>query len=445
VSTNRGRDGGVLIVGGGVIGVCTAYRLAKRGIPVTLVEREREICPLWASSFGNAGMVVPSDGLPIPGPGVIRSSAGWLTDPLSPLYVKPRPDPAMARWLWRFRSACTEESVQRAIPALLALARESAARFDELAAAGLRFTYERRGWLQLYSTPEGMAGGSADAKTLARYGVRAEVLDARAACEHVPGIASGVAGGVLYPDDAHLTPDEFVRAVAAAAQDKGARLLTGVEVLDADERDGRVVSVTTTRGTFAPERLVLAAGVWSTALAAKLGLRLPVVPGKGYAVTIERPVDYPELPTYLSEQHVCVTPMGDRLRFAGTMEFAGLDFAVDRRRVKSIRRAAQSYLGALASPAAMQRAEIWRGLRPMTPDSLPVIGRSPRHANLVIATGNCMLGMTQGPGTGELAAQLVAGEEPSIDLAPFALERFAPRRSRPRLSDLRRTVRPPLA
>jgi D-amino-acid dehydrogenase len=231
-----------------------------------------------------------------------------------------------------------------------------------------------------------------------------------------------VAGAVYFPDDAHLIPDRFVRGLAAVAQGLGASVRTGTEVLGFTTRDGRIVSVETTRGRFAPDAVVLAAGSWSPGIAGGLGLRLPIQPAKGYSVTYERPPGAPRIPLLLGEARMAVTPMGDALRFGGTLELAGLDLSVNRRRVAAIERRPADYL---ALGGELRLREIWRGLRPCTPDGLPLLGRPAGLANLVVATGHAMIGVSLGPVTGKLVAQLVTGAPVSPDLGRLDPSRFA--------------------
>ncbi|RME49797.1 MAG: FAD-dependent oxidoreductase [Caldilineae bacterium] len=256
---------------------------------------------------------------------------------------------------------------------------------------------------------------------LQKHGVSAAILDGDAARALAPQATDRVVGGVYFPDDAHLTPDRFVQALAQRAVEHGARLETGIDVIGFETGDKRITGVMTNRGVIRADQIVLAAGAWSPQLSRDLDLPLDVQPAKGYSITVERPEGFPELPMHLVEGKVVVTPMGETLRFAGTLELAGLDESVNRRRVEAIRRVVPQYLK--VDPYA-GLVEIWRGLRPLSPDTLPVIGRSRRWENLVIATGHGMLGMSLGPITGQLVADLVTGSPPSLDLTPFRPDRM---------------------
>ena len=238
----------------------------------------------------------------------------------------------------------------------------------------------------------------------------------------VPGLAPGVCGGIFYPEDAHCDPRRAVEELARLAAAAGAELHPRTEVLDLETNGRRVTRLLTTRGEIEADTVVLAAGSWSPALGRRLRLDLPIEPAKGYGVTVQRPGDLPELPCYEAASSVAITPMGDRLRLAGTLELGGLDMRVRWNRVAAIRRGAGE---ALAGAEQLAPLELWRGLRPCTPDGLPIIARSPRHDNLVVAAGHCMLGLGLGPVTGRLVAQLVNGVEPEIDVTALRIERFA--------------------
>ena len=409
-----------LIIGGGVIGVCVAYFLAQAGRSVTLLERD-EIAS--GSSYGNAGLIASGHAIPMPAPGVLTQGLRWLLDSASPFYIKPRPDPDLIRWLWRFRGACTEEQVLRTIPILLTLDRASLDLYDAIHARHpLDDAYRRKGRLFLYRTQSGLDHAVGDLELLRRFGVAGEVLDAKAVQDRFPPATSSVIGGVYYERYAHFSPARFVNELVRVVKSQGADIRTHTEVLDFETADKRISTVRTTRGDFEAGEIVLAAGVWSAPLGKMLGLRLPIQPGKGYSITAKRPPGYPELPVQLSDAKVALTPMGDALRFSSTLEMAGFDMRVNQRRIDASRRAMRDYV---QGAAGLEELELWRGFRPMSPDDLPFIGRSPAYSNLILATGHSSTGMTQGPVTGKLVAQIITGEEPDLDLTPFSPARFS--------------------
>jgi D-amino-acid dehydrogenase len=413
-------NGGVVVIGGGVIGVCSAHYLSRAGLAVTLLEKA-DVCA--GSSYGNGGLVVPSHCVPLAAPGVWLKGLRWMWNPESPFYIKPRLDPALAAWLWKFRAACTAAHVARAVPVLRDLSYASLALFRELAdTPGLEFAYRQDGALAVFRTAEGHEAAVKQAALLGEAGIATKVLDGAEARALEPSLRPEVIGGVLYPEDAHLVPDRFVKGLARVAEAGGARIQAGTEVLGFRTRGRRIVAVETTRGDVEADEVVLAAGSWSPGLGRALGLDLPIQPAKGYSVTYARPEAGPRLPLMLGEAKAGITPMGDTLRFAGTLELAGLDLAIDRRRVGAIVRSAGQYIRGVDG---LRLLEIWRGLRPVTPDGLPILGRPARFENLVLATGHAMIGVSLGPVTGKLVAQLCAGEPPMVDLQALDPARFA--------------------
>jgi D-amino-acid dehydrogenase len=409
----------VVVVGGGVVGVCTAYSLNERGVRTTLIERG-EICS--GASHGNGGWIFPGDSSPIPGPGVIRQALPWLLDPESPLYIRPRLSLSLLRWLWRFRGACNETAVRESTRLRRALSLGSLERYAKLAELpSVAFGYQQRGLVLAYRERNALREAERELSRLAAEGGVAKWLSPGELCQRVPALSPDLAGGVEFPSDAHITPGDFVRGLAAEVERRGVSIETHTEVLAIDWSRRAPVCVHTTRGDFTADEVVLAAGAWTAELARDLGLRVPVEAAKGYSISVERPENHPEVPVMLAEAKVGITPMGSLLRFAGTLELAGLDLRVNRRRVDAILRATRTYMPGLVSTPTL---EIWRGLRPLTPDDLPILGRPAGTSGLILATGHGMSGISQGPMTGELIAQIATGEKPALDPAPFSPDRF---------------------
>jgi D-amino-acid dehydrogenase len=236
-----------------------------------------------------------------------------------------------------------------------------------------------------------------------------------------PALGQAFAGAIYYPDEAHCEPASFVRAIGRAAVEAGAEVRTRVEVLSLRTRGNRVALLQTTAGEITAETFVLAAGAWSTRLAADAGVFCPLEGGKGYHVDLQLADGDPQIPIYVQEPRVIATPFPGRLRLSGTLELAGLDLSVDERRVEAVVRGVERVLRGLA---ARPRLETWRGLRPCTPDGLPVIGPASEAQNLVLATGHAMMGLTLAPATGRLVAGLVTGAPASDELAAFRPDRF---------------------
>jgi D-amino-acid dehydrogenase len=275
--------------------------------------------------------------------------------------------------------------------------------------------------LQVYLTGHGLGEGIEEAHLLERMDIPIQVLSQTEVLELEPALLPNVTGGIFYPRDGHIDPLRFVQGLAARARQLGVEIQTGTKVLALEMQNGSVGRIKTTSGEFSAEQIILAAGSWSPQIARLLKLRIPIQPAKGYSLTYEKPENSPELPLPLADAHVVVNPLENALRVAGTLELAGMDDSINKTRVEAIRKATYRYLPGLAQARLL---ETWRGLRPCTPDGLPIISRSGSYRNLVVAAGHAMLGMSLGPITGKLVSQLVCNESTDIDLAPLRLDRF---------------------
>ena len=413
----------VVIVGGGVIGLCTAWYAARAGHRVTVIDREparRDGC-----SFGNAGMVVPSHFVPLAAPGMVALGLRWMWNPESPFYIKPRLDPGLLAWGLRFWRAATPEHVRRSAPLLRDLHLASRQAFEELAAEpGLDFGLVRRGLLMLCRTSHALDEEAATAVRARELGIPAEVLDPAQAARLDPGARMDIVGAIHFPKDCHLAPDRLMAGLQARLEAGGARFLWGTEVTGWDLDADRITAVRTSNGTVRGDAFVLCGGSWSPGTGRGLRLNLPMQAGKGYSVTMPGPRRLPQLCSILTEARVAVTPMGDTLRFGGTMEIAGLNHDVNPARVRGIIRAATEYFPEF-TPADFEGVKPWHGLRPCSPDGLPYLGRARSHPNLVVATGHAMMGLSLGPVTGRLVVELLSGQPPSLDLTLLAPDRYA--------------------
>lgn len=418
----------VLIIGGGAVGVCTAYYLREAGYGVTLVERG-EIGS--GASHGNMGLVVPSHSVPLAAPGVVSQGLKWMFRPDSPFYIKPRLDPSLVRWLWAFWRASSEGRMRTAIPLIRDMSLRSLTLFDELNGLdGVDFDYRQRGVVAVYRTREGLEEGEEERNLLSSFGLEIDALTPDGLAEALPGLELNALGGLHFRQDAHLTPGKFVRSLADYVERHGVKVLTQAEVRGFKNEKGRIAVTKTTRGDIAATEVVLTAGSWSATLGELAGIPLPIQPAKGYSVTMRRPSGWPEMPFMLSESRVAVTPMGDTLRIGGTLELAGMDQTINQRRVAAILNAIPRYLPDF-DIGSHEILETWCGLRPCTPDGLPFLGRVPDVRNLVVAAGHAMIGVSLGPVTGKLVRRIIAGERTDsdldfdIDLDLLAVDRFA--------------------
>ena len=410
----------LLIIGGGVIGVSAAYVLAKAGANITLLEKG-EISS--GASYGNAGYIVPCHSNPIPAPGVLTQGLKWLLDAESPFYIKPSLSPHLLRWLWQFQKYCSAESYWRAIPLLRDMQRESLALFKEwIATEKLDANFRENGGITIYKDAQAFEAVCEEAEELRNYDIHFDILDTKALQALEPLIRDEVVGGISCDTDAYIDPALFTRALAEKAQEHGARILSQTSVLGFEKSGERIHRVKTTQGDIEVGQVLLAAGAWSTPIAEEIGVDILMQPAKGYSVTLKNPSALPGRYLFLGKSKVAVTPLGSSLRYAGTLELAGYNLSINPRRLGALRKAGETYLHKIDGEAA---PEIWAGLRPVSPDGLPYIGRSARVKNLVIATGHAMLGVAMGPFTGQLAADLLLQHNPSFELSPFKPERFS--------------------
>ena len=410
-----------LVIGGGAIGICSAFYLNQLGKKVTVIEKS-DICS--GSSYGNAGLIVPSYSIPLAAPGMVIKGLKWMFNPQSPFYIKPRLDRNLIAWLWKFHRACNESHLHRAVPLLHDLHSASLGLFEELSEIeGLDFGLEKKGMIELANTRKGFENIVQDIRLMEEYGVKNRILEKNELQKYTSGLRSTAVGAVYLAHDAHLIPDRFVNQLARHVRQQNVDLLTSVEVLGFEKSGRTVKTVKTTRGDIAAEEIVLAAGSWSAQIARDLELSLCLQPAKGYSLTFKRPAVCPSIPVAMAEAKVIFTPMADMVRFAGTLELAGFDQSINPRRVQAILKAIPAYFPDL-DPNSFELIEIWRGLRPCSPDGLPFIGRPPRYDNLILATGHGMLGISLAPITGKLVSQMSARENPSTNIEALDVERF---------------------
>jgi D-amino-acid dehydrogenase len=415
------KDGHIIVIGGGVIGICTAYYLWTAGRQVTVVE-QGEVGS--GCSFANAGYVCPSHFIPLASPGMLARGLRWMLNPESPFYVKPRCNADVLTWLWKFRSACNENRATRAMPLLRDMNLESVALFKELSSMpGLDFGFRPNGLLMLYNSAEGEHEETGMAKKATRLGVEARLMSKDEINHLDPGLQVTARGGVYYPGDGHMDPARFVQGLGLFLQQQGVKVCPFTEVLGLERHEGRITGVRTTQGNLAADEFVLAGGSWSPGIVRPLGISIPVQPAKGYSVTTDSPPRKMSIPSILTEARVAVTPLGDSLRFAGTLELAGLDLSINMRRVHAILNAVPRYLADF-NPRDYMNIKPWAGLRPCSPDGLPYVGRFRSCENLIAATGHAMLGLSLAPVTGKLVAEIVEGKTPSIHLTLLDPDRY---------------------
>lgn len=416
----------VAIIGGGVIGLCSAWYLRRSGFDVTVIDRnpaERDGC-----SFGNSGLIVPSHFIPLAAPGMVALGLKWMWNPESPFYIKPRLSWDLLTWAWQFWRSASAAHVERSAPLLRDLHMASRAEYEHLAdELGHSFGLEQRGLLMLCKSQHALDEEAATANKAVQLGIPAEALDADKTAALDPDVRMDVAGSVYFPNDCHLSPREFMAALERRLIAAGVEFRWLQEVIDWKSERRRLVAATTRNDDVAADEFVIAGGSWSPTLAKQLGLKLPMQAGKGYSVTLTKPRQLPRLSAIFTEARIAVTPMNGSLRFGGTMEISGTNDRIEPRRVQGIIKAIPSYYPEFQ---ATDFADVkpWHGLRPCSPDGLPYLGRIGGFDNLTIATGHAMMGMSLGPITGKIVAEMIAGEKPRPGMSLLVPDRFAVRR-----------------
>lgn len=407
-----------VVVGAGAIGLACACELARRGEQVVVLDKAGVG---QACSAGNAGWITPSISDPIPAPGLVATSIRWMLSRDSPLYISPLAAPRLGRWLWRFWRHCNARDFLAGFHAVATLNRLTLPLFDELAGDGFPIELHRDGLLYTF-LDRGLADkGRAQFDVLARYGyARPALLDRAALQELEPALSDEVAAGYYVPQEYHVRPETLTRALAERIRAFGGEIREGARVTGPARSNGRLTGVETEGGTVAADKVLLAAGAWTGLVARGFGLRLPVQAGKGYSLTLAAPPVFSR-PLYLGDVKVGSTPFEGAYRFAGTMELSGINERLDRKRLEGIRRVIGRYF---REPVADGASAAWVGMRPLTPDGLPLLGPAPGHENLFIATGHAMLGITLAPVTGRVMGELMTGRPVSAPLGPFDPGRF---------------------
>jgi D-amino-acid dehydrogenase len=405
-----------------VIGLCAAFYCAQRGWRVTVAERngeQRDGC-----SYGNTGMVVPSHFVPLAAPGMVALALRWMWNPASPFYVKPRASWDLLDWGLKFWRAANAGHLQRGGRLLRDLALASRECYAELVSQRNDFEFAPRGLLALCKSAHALDEEAKAAELARTLGITAEVLDAKQTAAREPGMRMDVTGSVYFPQDGNLAPDRLMPSMERRLAEAGVEFAWNTEVTGWRTEGGKIRAARTSGGSeLGADEFLLCAGSWSQALARKLDLRLPLQPGKGYSLTLPHPRNAPQMCALLTEARVAVSPMSGALRFGGTMELAGLNEDINPIRVQGIAAAAQLYYPDL-TPEDFAGIRPWRGLRPCSPDGLPYVGRTRGYSNLLVATGHAMLGITLGPITGKLGAQILSGEPPALDITLLSPNRY---------------------
>lgn len=409
-----------LVIGAGIVGIACAHYLRRAGLRVTLIDQAE---PGQACSFGNCGLICPSHILPLTVPGAVGKALRSLFDPQATFRIKPQVRFALYHWLYQFARHCTAEQAKQAATHLQSILDASMAEYRALLSyPQIAATWRETGTLCVFHSERALHEYEISEVSLQRdHGVAAERLDSAGIGRLTSGISPRVRGGVLFRGDAFVQPDQLSRNWLSQLVADGVTVLANTPVHDVAIAARRIESVTTPSGELTADHYVFALGSWSRRLGQWLNVEVPVEPGKGYSVLVDRPLAAPSLPVLFPEQNIVMTPFAHSLRLGSIMEFAGFDSAIPERRVEQLIGAAGDYIELPADRSPRQR---WTGWRPMTWDSLPIIGRPRRLDNGLVAAGHNMLGMTLAPATGRLVADLVMERTPFIEARAYSPDRF---------------------
>lgn len=410
----------IIIIGGGIVGLSSAYFLRKEGHEVTVIDKSDITA---GASFVNAGYLTPSHVIPLASPGMIAKGIKMMFNSASPFYMKPRLDWDFMKWSWYFHKSSTKEKVEKAIPVIKDINIISRELFTDIKASGDlgEFQLERKGLLMLYQTNASFEHEIAVAKKASFLGLEVSELNRNELDAIEPNVKIDAKGAIHYECDGHTTPTEFMPKMLNYLKSVGVDIRTNETVLDMDVANSKVTTVVTDKGSYTADEVIMAAGSWSGELSKKLNIKLALQAGKGYRINVERETGI-GMPAILMEAKMAVTPMQGFTRFAGTMEFTGINDIVRKERVLAIANGAKRFYPELE----IRQDEIDNaktGMRPVSPDGLPYIGRSKNYDNLIFATGHAMMGWSLGPATGKLVSEIVDDKKTAMDIEAFRPER----------------------
>jgi D-amino-acid dehydrogenase len=410
----------VVVIGAGIIGLCCAEALARRGCKVTVIDRDlRE----RGCSFGNGGIIVPSHFVPLASPGMLKKGLAMLLDSKSPFGFSKFPDLETLAWTVRFLRSATRRNVERASPVLLKLNLASRAAYEELIPRlGTAVGYAQRGCLMLCKSEHAFREEAALGGTARALGLSVKELRGADLLQAEPELPMSVYGGVLFEQDAHLSPPLFMEALRSHLDRLGVCLVQGT-VSGFKKAADRLEAVKASDGDLEADEFVVAAGAWSGRLARDLGLSLPLLSGRGYGFEVEGPPVRPQRAGILVEARIAVTPMPDGIRFVGAMELGPPADGIRSSRVEGMRMNIPSYFPTL-DEGLLARSEAWFGHRPCSPDGVPYLGRTARFRNVSFATGHAMMGMSLGPVSGNIVAQTICGEPLEVSSELLSPDRF---------------------
>ncbi len=409
----------VIIIGGGIIGLCSAYYLQKEGCQVSIVDQSNLDS---GASYVNAGYLSPSHLIPLSAPGVMKKGIKWMLNPSSPLYIKPRFELDFLKWAWAFNKSCNIKHVKKSIPLIKDIALLSQDLYDEMRQTeNFKFHYEKKGLFMLCQTEKMLEEEIKVAEIAKNEGLEVKILAANEVKALEPNVQMDVIGASYFKCDSHSTPNEFMEDMKTYLESNGVKFYKNEKVEDLDFRNSQINTVITNKRKLNADEIVLAAGSWSNLISKKIGLKILLQPGKGYRIDSLRPTGI-TIPAILAEAKAAVTPMNGFTRFAGTMEIAGINNKINIKRVEAIANATKRYYPDIELTKE-EKDNVACGLRPVSPDGLPYIGKSSKCENLTLATGHAMMGWSMGTATGKLVSEIISGQKISLNIDAYHPER----------------------
>jgi D-amino-acid dehydrogenase len=411
-----------IIIGGGIVGLFSAYFLQKEGIEVTIVDRTdlKDNC-----STGNAGMIVPSHIIPLAAPGMISKGIGWMFSSKSPFYIHPRLDFKLAQWCLLFFKAANETQVKKAIPFLKNLSLLSKALYQEfkIEHPESAIALVEKGLMMAYQTSALEKEEIEFAHLARKHGLEAEILNPADIQNIETNLEVKARGAVLFPGDAHLDPGALYGFLKKYLEERGVKFQYNTQVLGFEKTGSKVEAILTDQGKIGVDKIMLCGGSWSGELAKLLDFSLPMMGGKGYSFTQKNNPEIKQA-TILTEMKVAVSPYGETVRFGGTMEIAGTNQSINLNRVKGIFESINRFYPAFETKFPAEN-QIWKGLRPCSPDGLPYIGLAPGYSNVLVGSGHSMMGISLAPATGKILAELHQQKATAMEIQGFEVGRFA--------------------
>ncbi len=412
----------VIVIGGGIIGLSSAYYLQQAGHKVIVLDKGdfSDNC-----SYGNAGYVCPSHFIPLATPGIVWQGLKWMLNSRSPFYVRPSLNSSLIDWGWKFVKSANKKHVDDSAVPLRDIAVFSQQEYKTWSTLpGFDLAYEQKGLLEIFQTQSNAEHAHHTVETAKALGLDTELLSYEELQKLEPQTKINGLGAIFFKCDSHLYPNKLMRSLLALLKQQGVQLIAGEEVTRFEKTNKSVTKVMTTKNSYEADEVIVATGAWSREIAALLETKIPLMPGRGYSITLENSQYKFNHPAVLMEGRVAITPMdGNKIRFGGTMEVVPTKTPPRYERVEGILNSVKRFLPEFDIPMPSMD-KVWYGYRPCSADGLPYIGRISRFKNVVVAAGHAMIGLSLGAGTGKLVSELVDDKKPSVDLSPFAVERF---------------------